>query len=151
MMTDFEVALRVAAIAHSGQRYGDDLFFETHVLDVIARVQRETDDVRAHIVAALHDVVEDTPLTLDNLAYFGTRVQRAVDAISRRPGESYLDYIDRVSRDDLAALVKRCDLAANIAHGGPRVRRYSHALALLGGPIPCDLDFDADDFVNARS
>lgn len=148
-MKDFEVALRVAAIAHSGQTYGVEPYFERHVLDVVARVQFETDDEIAHTVAALHDIVEDTPLTLDNLAFFGVRVQRAVDALTRRPGETYHAYIDRVVCDDVALLVKRADLLANLnADTPPRIaQRNRAALGLLHGSTTCEgYDANPHDF-----
>lgn len=136
-MTDLDVALKIAEIAHEGQTYGVEPYLERHVLDVLARVQWETNDPDAHVVAVLHDCVEDSSLTVADMAWFGVRVQRAVDAITRRENESRLDYLDRVKADDLALLVKRCDLESNIAAGGPRVRKYKSALDHLRWPTTC--------------
>lgn len=49
--------------------------------------------------AWLHDVVEDTPVSLDALAeVFPARVVEAVDGLTRREGELYFDYIERAGR-----------------------------------------------------
>ena len=140
---DLETALHVASIAHSGQKYGSEPYFERHVMDVVARTQAATDDVAAHVVAALHDVVEDTALTLDDIGFVGTRILRAVDAITRRDGETYPDYIERVLADDLAALVKRADLTANLA-ANPSPDQAARYRAALKQMTPLDPDADID-------
>ena len=67
------------------------------------------------IVAALHDVVEDSTWTLDGLADegFAPEIVRAVDALTRREGESYLDYVKRAAVHPLARSVKEADLYDN--------------------------------------
>ena len=67
-------------------------------------------------IAWLHDVVEDTPLTLDDLRGAGVpeRVVTAVDALTRRPGDDYMAYVSRAGSDDLARQVKLADLAHNM-------------------------------------
>lgn len=58
-------------------------------------------------VAWLHDVVEDTDVTLDDLrAWFNGQVIRAVDSVTRRPGEALEDYLARVGANLLALRVK---------------------------------------------
>ena len=80
----------------------------------------------AQIVALLHDTVEDTGVSLAYLArYFSARIVDAIDALTRRPGESYEAYLGRVRVNDLARLVKLADVADN-----PDPRR----LALLPEP-----------------
>ena len=151
-MSDFQTALRVASIAHSGQRYGENDYFSFHVLDVVVRSQEVSDDPVIHTIAALHDIVEDTSFTIDNVAYFGLRVQHAVDALTRRENESRLDYLDRVKQNADAVIVKACDLKSNIAHdpGSLRARRYLSDLDYIE-PTPCDLVRGPDgEFVDAR-
>ena len=66
------------------------------------------------IVALLHDTVEDTGVSLAYLArYFSARIVDAIDALTRRPGESYEAYLGRVRVNDLARLVKLADVADN--------------------------------------
>ena len=77
----------------------------------------------AATVAALHDVVEDSTLTLHDLKEqgFPQVVVEAVDALTRREGEAYEDCIERVSKNVLATRVKRADLENNLD-----VRRLLH-------------------------
>jgi hypothetical protein len=66
----------------------------------------------AQIVAVLHDVVEDTSVTLSALEKrgFGRPILDAVDCLSHRPGEAYEDYIHRLAADPIARQVKLSDL-----------------------------------------
>jgi hypothetical protein len=98
---------------------------------------------RERMVAVLHDVVEDTEATTDDLALAGcpSDVLQAVDAISRRPGEDHEAYLARVAANDLALVVKRADIADNCSPDrmarldeATRERlqvKYAHALRLL--------------------
>ncbi|WP_241987800.1 hypothetical protein [Cryobacterium sp. TMT1-66-1] len=69
----------------------------------------------AKIVAVLHDVVEDTDVTLDYLRTLGfeEHVVTAVDAITKRPGEPLAESMARVAGDPLALIVKRADISHN--------------------------------------
>lgn len=69
------------------------------------------------IVALLHDIIEDTPCTEDDLRSngFDEEIVNAVSAMTRRPDETYyFDYIQRVSGNDIARKVKVHDLANNM-------------------------------------
>lgn len=68
------------------------------------------------IVGWLHDIVEDTDVTLDDLRDAGLdeNVVRAVDAMSRREKESVSAYIGRVMSNPIAIHVKLADLRDNI-------------------------------------
>lgn len=66
----------------------------------------------AVLAGLLHDIVEDTPATLEGLADRGypPQVVQAVDAVTRRPEETdYLDVIRRAAADPLGSLVKLAD------------------------------------------
>jgi len=69
------------------------------------------------MVAILHDVVEDTKVTLQDLkdAEFDDVVVSAVDAITKRKGENYMRYISRVKSSKLARIVKLADIAHNMS------------------------------------
>jgi (p)ppGpp synthase/HD superfamily hydrolase len=69
----------------------------------------------AKMAAVLHDVVEDTPITLGELADLGypPEVVAAVDALSRRDGQSDEEYLALVAADPIAVVVKRADMADN--------------------------------------
>lgn len=137
----FEHALRIAVDAHAGQLDNADRPYILHVLQVVMGARP---DLEAMTVAALHDVVEDSPITLAHLRDqgFPESVLEAVDAISRRDGETYEDYIERVVRVPLAVRVKLPDLEHNmdvrrLAHVAPsdaaRLERYRAAWTRLSG------------------
>lgn len=66
-------------------------------------------------VAYLHDVVEDTDTTVDDIRNeFGYEVADIVDKVTRRNNESYEDYINRCSRSHRSRVVKIADLIDNM-------------------------------------
>ena len=70
-------------------------------------VAESMDDEITATVALLHDAVEDTALTLADIeAAFGPETAAAVDAISRREGEAWEDYIARVKANPMATKVR---------------------------------------------
>jgi (p)ppGpp synthase/HD superfamily hydrolase len=107
-------AERVAREAHVGQVDKAGRPYIDHPRRVAARVAEVDGRPAAVAVAWLHDVVEDTPTTLEDLrdAGFGADVVAAVDALTRRPGEGD-DYYLRVASDDLATVVKLADIWDN--------------------------------------
>ena len=63
-------------------------------------------------VALLHDIVEDTDMTIKEISEYFPHIWSAVDALSKREGEKYFDYIDRcikTSYYDMALYVKIAD------------------------------------------
>ncbi|QBF27432.1 HD domain-containing protein [Pseudomonas tructae] len=137
-MSTLERAIAVAARAHEGQHDKGGAAYILHPLRVMLRVS--TPEQR--IVAVLHDVLEDSPLTLSDLARegFALKILAAVLALSRRDDESYQDFVVRLGHDPLARVVKLADLADNsdlsrIAIPGPadlaRLARYQQASAYL--------------------
>ncbi|TFD49535.1 HD domain-containing protein [Cryobacterium sp. Hh11] len=107
----FDVAVNLARSAHAGQRDKLGVSYVCHPLEVMRRVS--TDDEK--IVPVLHDVVEDTAVTLDYLRTLGFEqdVVSAVDAITKRPGEPLAESMARVATDPLALNVKRADISHN--------------------------------------
>lgn len=69
----------------------------------------------AVMAGLLHDVVEDTEVTLADLRHLGypEEVVRAVDSVTRREGETYMDLIRRAAADPLGRLVKLADNQTN--------------------------------------
>lgn len=66
------------------------------------------------VVALLHDVVEDTEVTLNDLhRMFPSQIVAAVDAITIRPNEARAEYYQRVKKNQLATAVKLKDIAHN--------------------------------------
>jgi (p)ppGpp synthase/HD superfamily hydrolase len=140
-----EDAIALAAHWHRGQRYPSETGepFLLHPLRVMLQV--DSDDAR--IVAVLHDVLEDTACSVVELrqAGYSDRVVSALDRLTRRDGEAYDSYIERIAEDTLARQVKLADLMDNLANNRrlaelsargdvqERITRYERALARLQG------------------
>lgn len=122
-------AATLARIAHAGQRYAGGPY-ERHLQDVVD-VLAEAGVVDPELLAAawLHDVVEDTGVSREDLAAeFGERVAAIVDAVSVRSGRpssvARPDSWTRTAATPGAVLVKLADRIANVRAGGPKVERY---------------------------
>lgn len=101
----------LARAAHQGQTDKAGRPYAEYPARVASRVHG---DDAAEAVAWLHDVVEDTEVTLDQLrSEFPAAVVAAVDAVTKRPGEPPEAYYGRVAADPLARQVKLADLADN--------------------------------------
>jgi (p)ppGpp synthase/HD superfamily hydrolase len=68
------------------------------------------------ISAVLHDVVEDSEITIDELRTEGysERVLQAVDALTKRYGENRIEAARRAASNDIARIVKLADNAENM-------------------------------------
>jgi (p)ppGpp synthase/HD superfamily hydrolase len=106
------VAVEIATRAHAHQLDKADKPYIAHPLRVMGRFERPQE----RMVAVLHDVVEDTQVTLADLRAAGMpeSVVRAVDALTRRTDESAADYYERVKADPLALRVKLADMLDNL-------------------------------------
>lgn len=97
-----ELALQVAQKAHAGQvdKAGKDyILYPTWIQDI------------EKAVAYLHDVLEDTNVTVDELRnMFLNEILDGVITLTHRKDESYFEYISRVSTSKLAKKVKAADL-----------------------------------------
>lgn len=109
----------LAKAAHAGQTDKANEPYFGHLERVAQRVSLYED----RTVAYLHDILEDTDLTDVDLIDAGFR-RETVDAVltlTRRKGERYLDYIDRVAKWGTpgAVLVKLADLADHLRDDSP--------------------------------
>jgi len=110
-MSTLETAIRIAVKAHAGQKDKEGVAYITHPLRLMAAVDGED----AKIVAVLHDVIEDTTVTLDDLRREGFRdnVLAAVACVTHRRDEPYADYVVGCKSQPLARQVKLADLVDN--------------------------------------
>ena len=107
---DIEAAKAIALKAHEGQTDKAGLPYITHPERVASRLTTP----ETQVVGWLHDTVEDTFLTVKDIAeQFGSDTAAALDAISHRDGEAWSDYIDRVAANPVARQVKISDLIDN--------------------------------------
>ena len=80
------------------------------------RVMMGQPDETRRIVAVLHDVVEDCPVSLPEIAMrFGPVIAEAVDALTRRKDETYRAFTARAAQHPIARDVKRADIADNLS------------------------------------
>lgn len=139
-MSFAERAERTARAAHEGQVDKAGRPYIEHPGRVAASVRG---DDRLEAIAWLHDVVEDTGVTIDDLrAEFPDEVITAVDVLTRRTGQSPDEYYALVRANPLARLVKLADMADNsdparLAHLDEATRarleqKYAHRRHALG-------------------
>ncbi|KNE76891.1 guanosine-3',5'-bis(diphosphate) 3'-pyrophosphohydrolase [Aggregatibacter actinomycetemcomitans RhAA1] len=87
--------------------------YAEHLQAVVNNLVGPSEEMMA--VAWLHDSVEDTEITPNDLSrYFGDTVSDAVFAITKVEGESYDKYLSRVKANPIARLVKIADLTHNM-------------------------------------
>jgi (p)ppGpp synthase/HD superfamily hydrolase len=134
-------AALVARMAHVGQADKAGEPYITHPERVVARIPATEHLDRA--VAWLHDVVEDTDVTFDDLRpVFSPTVMLVLDALTHRESETRSDYYDRILQSPIAIRVKTADIADNadpdrLARLDPATRKrltakYENARSLLG-------------------
>lgn len=107
-----EKAMILAATAHMGQL---DKGGNPYILHPV-RVMLRCNTLEEKIVAMLHDTLEDSDLTADDLVKegFPKEIVDAVVTLTRKTGENYLEHIQKVSKNPLATTVKLSDLADNM-------------------------------------
>lgn len=108
--------------AHKGQKRRDGKdYFLGHVLPVTMIANDYCTDAKEHIEeyysiiisALLHDTVEDTSITIDDIHNAFGNVATTVDALTRRKEENYYQFIHRIRREKYAPFIKLCDLIHN--------------------------------------
>ncbi len=104
-------AIKLAFKAHEGQLDRAGLPYILHPLHVAEQMKDED----TCVIALLHDVIEDTDVTLEDLREYGfTEVQVAgVESMTREDDEDYFEYIRDVKKNPLAVKVKLEDLKHN--------------------------------------
>ena len=139
-MSSLERAIAIAAKAHEGQVDKAGAPYILHPLRVLLRVA--TIDER--IAAVLHDVVEDTDITIEHLRTegFSETVLEAIESLTKRAGESYEAFVGRAATNTIGRKVKLADLAENsdlsrisvpTAKDHERVAKYRRAIEQIKG------------------
>ena len=106
-----ELALQIAQKAHAGQvdKAGKDYIL--HPMTVASYMDTDTEKA----IAYLHDVLEDTDVTVDALReIFPNEIVDTLITLTHRKDESYFEYIQRVSKSKLAKKIKVADLLHNL-------------------------------------
>lgn len=139
-MTDYErikTAFLLAKKAHQGQTDKAGEAYIYHPLMVA--LQCETTDEK--IVALLHDVVEDTDVTIEEIyTTFGKTIGDAINVLTHKKEDDYFTYIQAIKTNPLATTVKIADLTNNsdlerikevTQRDLERIQKYKKALAIL--------------------
>jgi guanosine-3',5'-bis(diphosphate) 3'-pyrophosphohydrolase len=141
-MSTLERAIELAARAHAGQRDKGDQPYILHPLRVMQAMSGEAE----RIAAVLHDIVEDTPTTFEDLLAegFSADVVDAVRALTKFEGETREQAARRIVGNPIARAVKLADIADNMdlsripnptERDVERLREYEVARGmLLAGP-----------------
>ncbi|TFH79522.1 HD domain-containing protein [Pseudomonas kribbensis] len=111
MTQTLERAIAIAATAHAGQVDKGGAPYILHPLKVMLRMST----LEERIVAVLHDVVEDCGISLEDLRKegFSEAVLSAIESVTKVPGESYEDFVERAAQNPIGRVVKLADLEEN--------------------------------------
>ncbi len=103
-------AMKIAYDAHRGQVDAGGVPYVFHPLHLAEQMEDEA----SACVALLHDIVEDTDVTLEQLAQdFPPEVIQAVALLTHNPQESYFEYVRKIRGNRIATVVKLADLEHN--------------------------------------
>lgn len=108
----YDCALRIAIRVHEGQKDKSEREYIMHPIRVAERCK----DPRAKIVALLHDTIEDTDVTVEDLRSesFPEEIISAVLSVTKQEGENYEDFVRRASKNAIGREVKIADLEDNM-------------------------------------
>lgn len=134
-MATIERAIALAAKAHEGQVDKAGAPYIYHPVRVMLRVKTTEE----RIAAVLHDVIEDTSVTLEMIRAegFSEAVINAIGALTKRPGEDYSTFVRRAASNPIGRIVKLADLADNsdlsriatpTAKDYERIEKYKRAI-----------------------
>lgn len=138
----YELCKSIAMQYHQDQTDPDGSPHIQHVMRVVCRVLRSGSDHEKQ-AAWLHDILEDTNLTANDLLAMGVspRVVKIVTTLTRQDDVAYVEYIMGIVRDGSysALIVKEADLEDNLERsertGHSLAGRYRKALALVRGEL----------------
>ena len=137
-MSTLERAIAIAANAHAGQTDKAGVAYILHPLRVMLMLETEAE----RIVGVLHDVVEDTAVTYEDLrvAGFTEEILAALDSVTRRDDEDYEAFVLRAGQNPIGRRVKLADLKDNsdlsripspTEKDYARLEKYRRAIATL--------------------
>lgn len=104
-------ALQISFDAHKEQLDKSGMLYVCHPY----RVAEQMSDEYSTCVALLHDVVEDTAITLEDISAegFPSEIVEAIKIMTHNKDVPYFDYIKQISKNSLAKEVKLADLRDN--------------------------------------
>lgn len=111
-MSNLDKAIEIAIKAHTGQQDKAGQPYILHPLRLMFRFENEIE----MIVAVMHDVIEDSDVTFADLKEqgFTQEIIAAIDCLSKKRGEDYEKFIQRVCTNRLAKKIKVEDIKDNL-------------------------------------
>ncbi len=137
-----DLALSIARQAHEGQLDKAGVDYIEHPIYVVSQV--DTEEEKA--VALLHDVIEDSSVTAEELLNAGLpeTVVTAIQILSKKKGQDYQTYLENVKSNPLARVIKLADLKHNSdlsrlpsisAKDRERLKKYKKAMDFLSSEL----------------
>ena len=104
-------ALKLCFEAHKAQLDKSGMPYVFHPFHLAEQMKDETTTV----VALLHDVIEDTDYTFDDLIAMGFdgAIIEAIELMTHKEGVPYMDYVEKIKSNPIAREVKLADLRYN--------------------------------------
>lgn len=136
-MINYIKALIIMFKAHKGQKDKAGRAYIFHPLKVSFEVKTQD----AKIVALLHDVLEDSNYTIEDLDFLTEKQKYSLNLLSHKKYEPYFDYIEKIKHNGIAKEVKLSDLRHNsnlkrlkniTEKDLERVKKYKKAIEILG-------------------
>ncbi|MCA9192547.1 MAG: hypothetical protein KDB03_12320 [Planctomycetales bacterium] len=121
--TQFDNALKLIQEHFNGVTDKDGQPYVTHCLRVMHQVQ----GLECQLVALMHDLIEDTSVTIEDLHEIGfeASVITAIDLMTHRDEDSYCEYVVALKTNPLARQVKMADLSDNASLNRVLLRQES--------------------------
>ena len=126
---NYEEALKLATEMHDGQKR--KITGENYIIHPLAVANKFIDE-DYKIVSILHDTIEKTSLTFDDLKILNlsSKLINCVDLLSRYPNELYLNYILKLKENKMARLIKIEDLTHNLINPLSLCQKDKYIMAL---------------------
>lgn len=148
----FELGCRIAEERHEGQEhfFGDESYYKMHLLPVAGIVRRLGYGEYEQTTAILHDIMEDTDTTRQDLRKLGIpqAIVLAVGRLTKKEGMQHDDYIEHISKNPLSTVAKYADSLFNLSwtainsptisdkNFGDWVMEYQQNLTVLRAKLP---------------
>jgi len=114
-MSTLQRAIEIAVEAHKGQTDKSGMPYILHPLRLMFQMKSDNEK----IAAVLHDVVEDSDWTLDDLRKenFNNEVIEAVNLLTRDDKDSYDEFVQKAASNPISKAVKIADITDNLDLG----------------------------------
>lgn len=134
-MATLERAIQIAYEAHEGQTRYDGSPYVGHPLRVMGALAAAGYGEKEQILGVLHDVVEDSDWTLEDIANegFDSEIVEGLGLVTKEEGQDQDEYIDNITKRLFALIVKVFDMDNNLNDNPTpeQVKKYQRAFARI--------------------